>query len=125
MTARAGLPIGGEPAQEAQQHHAVAAVNEKGSGSAHYLWAMLLARIYEVLPLVCPHCGGEMRIIAFVSEPEPIKRVLEHIGEASTPPPISRARAPPIEEADLDQSIPGVWLPEHAAEFEVDQTVSW
>jgi hypothetical protein len=125
VTARAGLPIGGEPAQEAQQQHDVAAVNEKGSGTAHYLWAMLLARIYEVLPLHCPHCGSEMRIISLVSEPEPIKRVLEHIGEASTPPPISRARAPPIAEADLDQSIPDVWLPEHAAEFEVDQTVSW
>ena len=23
-------------------------------------------RIYEVLPLVCLHCGGQMRIIAFI-----------------------------------------------------------
>jgi hypothetical protein len=26
---------------------------------AHYLWAVLIARIYEVFPLVCPICGGE------------------------------------------------------------------
>jgi hypothetical protein len=30
--------------------------------SARYLWAMLLARSYAVFPLVCPHCGTEMRI---------------------------------------------------------------
>ena len=25
---------------------------------AHYLWAVLVARIYEVFPLLCPVCGG-------------------------------------------------------------------
>ncbi len=29
---------------------------------AHYLWAALIARIYEVFPLLCPICGGQMRI---------------------------------------------------------------
>ena len=29
-------------------------------------WAMLLARIYECLPLLCPKCGKPMRIIAFM-----------------------------------------------------------
>jgi hypothetical protein len=32
-------------------------------------WALLLARIYEVLPLLCPACGGPMRIIAFLTGP--------------------------------------------------------
>jgi len=36
--------------------------------AARYAWALLLARIYEVLALVCPKCGGEMRIIAFIIE---------------------------------------------------------
>lgn len=37
---------------------------------AHCLWAVLMARIYEVLPLLCPLCGlcgGQMRIIAFIT----------------------------------------------------------
>ncbi len=34
--------------------------------AARYAWALLLARIDEVLPLLCPQCGGEMRIIAFI-----------------------------------------------------------
>jgi hypothetical protein len=29
---------------------------------AHYLWAVLNARIYEVFPLLCPLPGGQMRI---------------------------------------------------------------
>lgn len=33
----------------------------------HYLWAVLIARIYEVLPLVCPICCGQMHIIAFIT----------------------------------------------------------
>lgn len=28
--------------------------------AARYVWALLLARIYEALPLLCPKCGGEM-----------------------------------------------------------------
>ena len=36
---------------------------------AHYLWAVLIARIYAVFPLVCPICGGQMRIIAFITPP--------------------------------------------------------
>jgi len=30
--------------------------------AARYVWALLLARIYEVLPLTCPKCGGAMKI---------------------------------------------------------------
>lgn len=29
---------------------------------AHYLWAVLIARIYKAFPLLCPLCGGQMRI---------------------------------------------------------------
>ncbi len=36
--------------------------------AAHYLWAVLIARIYEVFPLLCPLCGGQMHLIAFITE---------------------------------------------------------
>ncbi len=35
---------------------------------AHYLSAVLIARIFEVFPLLCPKCGGQMRLIAFITE---------------------------------------------------------
>ena len=29
---------------------------------------MLLVRLFESLPLSCPNCGADMRIVAFVTE---------------------------------------------------------
>jgi catechol 2,3-dioxygenase-like lactoylglutathione lyase family enzyme len=63
---------------------------------AHYLWAVLMARIYEVFPLVCPICGGQMRIIAIITHNADIRRILEHIGVETEPPRITPARGPPL-----------------------------
>ena len=87
---------------------------------------MLLARIFEINPLVCPSCCGEMKIIAFVTEREPIGRILQHIGEPDHAPVISPARGPPISYAEMDQ-IQG-WddnAVNPIPEYEFDQTVSW
>lgn len=36
----------------------------------------MLKKIYEVDPLVCPRCGNELRIIAFLKEAELIRKIL-------------------------------------------------
>ena len=72
------------------------------SRKARYLWAILLARIYEAFPLTCPQCAGEMRIIAFVTDPASIQQVLAHIGEPSHPPPLAPARDPPAWASAID-----------------------
>ena len=41
----------------------------------------------QVFPLSCPRCGEPMGIIAFVTEVGSLKRILEHIGDPTTPPP--------------------------------------
>ncbi len=104
---------------------------------AHYLWAVLIARIYEVFPLLCPLCGGQMRLIAFITEGAQIRRILDHIGVDSQPPHISPARGPPLWEdceAQMDDGVqiqPADWATEWdgaaqpAPDFEVDQRVSW
>jgi hypothetical protein len=33
---------------------------------------MLLARLFESLPLVCPNGGADLRIIAFITETAPV-----------------------------------------------------
>ena len=71
---------------------------------ASSLWAVLLARIYEVFPLVCPHCGAPMRIIAFVTDTASVTHILRHLGEPTQPPPVSPARGPPQWEESFDQS---------------------
>ncbi len=57
-------------------------------------WALLLARIFECLPLLCPRCGEPMRIIAFMLDPAVIERILPHIGEPTEAPPLWLARGP-------------------------------
>ena len=42
-------------------------------------WAKLIARIYEVNPLIC-RCGKEIKIVAFVTHSAEIRRILGRIG---------------------------------------------
>jgi len=66
-------------------------------------WAKLLARVGEEFPLECPNCGGDIRLIAFITEPRPIRKILSHLGEPLEPPPISPARGPPTDWGELMQ----------------------
>ena len=50
-------------------------------------WAKLLARVGEEFPLQCPVCGGDIRLISFITEPGPIRKILTHLGEPLEPPP--------------------------------------
>jgi hypothetical protein len=99
---------------------------------AHYLWAVLIARIYEVFPLLCPICGGQMRIIAFITHSADIRQILEHIGANSEPPRIAPARGPPLWEdcdawAGEGSQIGQDWdlVAPPAPDYEVDQRINW
>ena len=54
---------------------------------------MLIKRVYEADPMVCPKCGGAMAVISFIDPPqrEVIDKILEHCGLSRSP----AARAPP------------------------------
>jgi hypothetical protein len=101
-------PEAGEPYDPEQFPHAFP-----------YTWAMLLARIYDALPLVCPRCGSAMRIIAFITHASDVKRILDSLGEASGTPPISPSRAPPEEEFGFNQDPP------REEEFDFDRRTEW
>ncbi len=130
VTAYAGLSLSDQPVlpdQNPVNTEDLTGGHSKMPSSTVYLWAMLIARIYEILPLVCTQCGGEMAIIAFITDADPIQRALNPIGEPTRPPQIASAHAPPVEwDTGFDQTP----LPEsgqHAEpvpEFEYDQTVN-
>jgi len=96
---------------------------------AHSLWAVLIARIYEVFPLLCPKCGGQMRLIAFITEGVQIRKILDHIGVDSEPAHISPARGPPLwdDGAQIEPDLATDWdlAAQPASDFEVDRQVSW
>ena len=96
---------------------------EKPRRPSVYLWAMLLARIYEAFPLVCPRCGGEVEIISVITEAPTVRAILTHIGEPAQAPPISPSRGPPAWEM-FDQTAEFDLLDPEAA-FDFDQGVSW
>jgi len=66
-------------------------------------WAKLMARVGEAFSLQCPSCGGDIRLIAFITEPGPIRKILKRLGEPLEPPPRSPARGPPADWAELVQ----------------------
>jgi len=52
-------------------------------------WADLIRRVFELDPLLCP-CGGRLRVVAFITEPRVIKKILEHLKSKA-----NVGRAPP------------------------------
>lgn len=42
-------------------------------------WTELLRRVLAVEVEVCPRCGGEIKILAFVQEQRAIARILAHL----------------------------------------------
>ena len=104
---------------------AVPAAEPAHRRAARYAWALLLARIYEVFPLVCARCGGEMRIIAFLTDPAAVRAILAHLGEPTAPPRIAPARGPPLwdlPDAGADHCHPHA---QPAPEYEFDQRLAW
>jgi len=69
-----------------------------GASRARSRWARLLARVYEVDPLRCPSCHGEMRVVCFLTDPPVVRRILRHLNLPEHPPPLAPARGPPQRE---------------------------
>ena len=57
----------------------------------NHSWSRMLARVYKIDVTKCVACGGEMVIVAAVTERAAITRYLSHVGIAVRPPP----RGPP------------------------------
>jgi hypothetical protein len=75
---------------------------QAGARKARYRWAMLRARIDEAFALTCPHCAGEMRIIASVTDRASIQAILAHMGESTRPPPLAPTHDAPVWAGDTD-----------------------
>jgi hypothetical protein len=53
-------------------------------------WAEMIRKVYEVDPLLCPQCGGKMKIIACLTDYPVVDRIIGHLKltfVADKPPP--------------------------------------
>ena len=98
-------PVAGGHAAGGQPTEGCCDANQKprSHDTSRIAWAKLMARVGEEFPLECPACGGDIRLIAFITEPGPIRKILTHLGEPLEPPPISPARGPPTDWGELVQ----------------------
>ena len=53
-------------------------------------WAEMIRKVYEVDPLLCPQCGGQMKIISFLTDYTVVDKIINHLKltfVAERPPP--------------------------------------
>jgi hypothetical protein len=55
-------------------------------------WAKLLKRVFNLDLTQCPHCGGQLRIVAAILQRQAIEKILNHLGLEAQPPPRGPAR---------------------------------
>ena len=49
-------------------------------------WARLIQKVYEVDPLICPKCRSKMKIIAVITDPSKVNKILECLKRNNAPP---------------------------------------
>jgi hypothetical protein len=53
-------------------------------------WAPMIRKVYEVDPMICPKCGGQMKVVAFITDYAAVDRIIDHLKltfVAEKPPP--------------------------------------
>jgi hypothetical protein len=68
------------------------AADNPGSPCYRINWARLLKRVFKSELAACPDCGGELKIIAAITQPSAINKLLTHFGLPTHPPPRAPAK---------------------------------
>ena len=57
-------------AEDVEDSSATGGAEEASSSRSRQSWAMLIKRVYEVDPLSCPACGGQLAVVGFIEPPQ-------------------------------------------------------
>jgi len=86
---------------------------DESSRESRKNWARLIQKIYEIDPLTCQKCSGEMKVICVIEDEEVIKKILKHLGlwnrKARPPPKATGPQKTP--EYNIDYSVSQLPLP--------------
>ncbi len=81
----------GVPRADASTNAATPQVPERrgaAPGQPRYgAWADLMRRGFDLDVLACPRCGGRMRLLATIEDPQVIRQILAHLGLPRGPRP--------------------------------------
>ena len=78
-SAQCAFPIG--PVDEGYAETSLTSRQSRAS------WVRLIAKVYEADPLICRHCGSPMRILAVITEPQQVRKILLHLIKTGKAPP--------------------------------------
>ena len=62
--------------------------------TAPLTWAQRLKRVFDIDITLCPLCGGQLRVIADITDPDLIRKILDHV-QKRAPPRLPPRRAQP------------------------------
>ncbi len=71
------------------------------SSSSRAHWARLIRKVFEVDPLLCPKCGSGMKLIAVLTDPKVVDRIIRHLDKNA-----AVARSPPPTTGQIEQTLP-------------------
>jgi hypothetical protein len=94
------------PAQPAPAQPAPATSAPSRSARPRRLaWASLLRRVLHVDALRCPKCSAALVVLAFITDPRIVRKILTHLKLPAAPLPLAPARAPAVLEL-FDDELP-------------------
>ena len=73
-----------EEKNEGETYDVAQATDSKNKGS---VWARLISKIYEVEPLICTKCGGDMKVVAVITDSVEVEKILRHLVKTGKSPP--------------------------------------
>jgi len=63
------------------------AASQVSPSRASSTWARLISKVYGEDPFVCPHCGHQMKVLAVITDPLELDKILRHLVKIGRPPP--------------------------------------
>jgi len=58
-------------------------------------WAKLLRRTFALDVFTCAWCGGRRRVLAYLTAPNAVRAILEHLSLPTRPAQLAAAQGPP------------------------------
>jgi uncharacterized protein with PIN domain len=63
--------------------------DDPAAPTAPMTWMQRLKQVFAIDLSICPDCGGRLRVIADVTRPDVIQKILEHVARQQAPPEFS------------------------------------